>query len=38
MSCVCCSERYELCKNIRIHNLLDFIHKDVINSEKNELE
>ena len=38
MTCVCCSKRYELCKNIRIHNLLDFIHKDVINTEKNELE
>jgi len=38
MTCVCCSKKYELCKNIRIHNLLNFIHKDVINTEKNELE
>lgn len=33
MTCVCCSNRYELCKNIHIHNLLGFLPNDEISDE-----
>ena len=33
MTCICSHNRYQLCKNIRVQNLLGFLHKNIVNNE-----